>query len=264
MKEKIKEKWMDFSFLLQFSLDDLKGKYAGSLLGGFWAVLQPLSTILIYWFVFQLGFHSQPVLGVPFILWLISGLIPWFFVSEAIASSTSSLMEYSYLVKKVLFNIDILPRVKVISNYCVQILLILTTMGIFVLFGYRPGILWLQVFYFSLYLMILVQGIAFLTSSLYVFFKDTIQMVGILTQFLFWMTPIVWDIKFMPEWIQMLLQLNPFYYAIRGYRNCLIGQETMVGISTAKKIYYWCFAIVLYAGGKKLFNRLKAHFADVM
>ena len=100
-KEKI-----DWQFLVQFSIDDFRNKYAGSLMGVTWAFVQPLMTIVIYWFIFQVGFHSQPVENYPFVLWLVAGIIPWFFISEAVTGVTPSLAEYSYLVKKVLFNIE--------------------------------------------------------------------------------------------------------------------------------------------------------------
>ena len=103
-------------FVSQFALDDFKTKYAGSVLGFFWAFVQPVITVLIYWFIFQIGFKNGDVDGYPFILWLVSGLLPWFFVSDSITNATSSLVEYSYLVKKVLFNINILPVARVVSD----------------------------------------------------------------------------------------------------------------------------------------------------
>ena len=82
-------------FVSQFALDDFKTKYAGSVLGFFWAFVQPVITVLIYWFIFQIGFKNGDVDGYPFILWLVSGLLPWFFVSDSITNATSSLVEYS-------------------------------------------------------------------------------------------------------------------------------------------------------------------------
>ena len=110
-----KTKKIDGGFLLQFAADDFRNKYAGSIMGVTWAFVQPLMTIVIYWFIFQVGFHSQPVADYPFILWLVSGIIPWFFISEGIVGATPALAEYSYLVKKVVFPIEILPLTKILS-----------------------------------------------------------------------------------------------------------------------------------------------------
>ena len=97
--------------ILFLSIDDLKKRYAGSSLGIFWAFVQPCVTILIYWFVFQVGLKSTaPGNGnIPFIVWIMCGLIPWFFFSDCLNAKTNVFIEYSYLVKKVVFNIEILP-----------------------------------------------------------------------------------------------------------------------------------------------------------
>ena len=83
--------------------------------GVIWGFIQPLVTIAVYWFVFQVGFRSGDVGDKPFVLWFIAGIIPWFFFSEALSSTTNVFLEYSYLVKKVVFKIEILPVVKIVS-----------------------------------------------------------------------------------------------------------------------------------------------------
>ena len=84
----------------------LKASYFGT----FWAFVQPVVTILVYWFVFSVGFRSNTdELGVPFVLYLVAGIVPWFFFSDALSGGTNSLLEYNYLVKKVVFNISVSP-----------------------------------------------------------------------------------------------------------------------------------------------------------
>ena len=95
--------------------NDFKTRFVGSYLGMFWAFVNPIVTILLYWFVFQFAFKSQDVEGFPFVLWLTAGLVPWFFFSEALTGGTSALLEYTYLVKKVVFKISILPLIKVVA-----------------------------------------------------------------------------------------------------------------------------------------------------
>lgn len=259
----IKKMQTDLTFLWQFSIDDFKNKYSNSFLGMAWGFLQPLTTIIVYWFVFQLGFKSQPVENFPFILWLISGLVPWFFISEAIPSSTSVLAEYSYLVQKVLFNINILPVVKIISSLFVQTFLLLLTIVMFWLFGYQPNIYYLQILYYLVYMIILTVGIAYITSALFIFVKDLIQVVSIVLQVVFWLTPIVWDIQAMPESVQKILIYNPVYFIVKGFRKTFIYKE---GFWTDGlfAIYYWIIAFVVLFIGIKLFRKMKPHFADVL
>ncbi len=101
--------------VLSLAKNDFKTKYAGSYLGIVWAFIQPIVTVFVYWFVFGLALRGGADRGVPFVLWLVAGLVPWFFFQDALIGGTNSLLEYNYLVKKVVFNIRILPIVKVIS-----------------------------------------------------------------------------------------------------------------------------------------------------
>lgn len=263
MENKVKELMNNASFIYQFAIDDFKTKYAGSRLGMAWAFLQPIITMVLYWFVFQLGFKSQPVDDFPFILWLMSGLIPWFFISEAITNATTTLADYSYLVKKVLFNINILPVAKIASMLLVQAVLLIFMLLSFFIGGYFPDFYYLQLPVYIIYMIILATGFAYLTSTLYVFFKDTIQVVGIVTQIVFWLTPIVWDFGLMPEIVRKIIVFNPVYYVVTGYRNVFIYKQGLFH-SIPMTLYYWAIAIVIFMAGYNLFNKCKKHFADVL
>lgn len=263
MKAVIKKRFSDIVFVWQFAIDDFKAKYAGSMLGAAWAFLQPIITIMLYWFIFQLGFKSAPVENFPFVLWLMVGLIPWFFISDAISNATTSLMEYSYLVKKVLFNINILPVAKVLSILFVQLVLIVFAIILYMICGYYPDEYYLLIPVYLLYMLILTSGIVYLTSTLYVFFKDTVQIVSIILQIVFWLTPIVWDYSIMPESVQKILVFNPLYYLVSGYRNIFIYKDG-IGQSVGMNLYYWLSAVAILFVGIKLFENCKAHFADVL
>lgn len=263
MNESLRNVLRDFTFLWQFALDDFKAKYAGSILGALWAFLQPMITIALYWFIFQLGFKSQPVDNFPFILWLMAGLIPWFFLSEAVVNATSSLADYSYLVKKILFHINILPLVKITSVLLVQFALVIFALICFSIGGYLPSLTYLQIPIYLVYMLILAMGISYITATLYVFFKDTLPVVSIITQIIFWLTPIVWTFESMPNAITKVLVFNPIYYVITGFRTAMVHRQ-WGGFSLEMTVYYWCFALVLFWIGLRLFHRCKDHFADVL
>ena len=135
---------------LVFSLakNDFKTKYAGSYFGTVWAFIQPIVTICVYWFVFGLALRNGSDKGVPFVLWLIAGLIPWFFFQEGLTGGTNALLEYNYLVKKVVFNIRILPVVKVFSAVFVHCFFVVIVLVIYTCMGYPPAACVLQFLYF--------------------------------------------------------------------------------------------------------------------
>ena len=106
----------DRSILWSLAKNDFKSRFAASLLGAFWAFAQPLVTLLVFWFVFQVGFKNPPVSDVPFIVWFAPAYLVWAFFSEAVTAGTNCLVEYSYLVKKVNFRVSIIPIGKIISS----------------------------------------------------------------------------------------------------------------------------------------------------
>lgn len=263
MKAYLKAKMNDMAFIGQFAVDDFKAKYAGSALGILWAFLQPVITIVLYWFVFQLGFRSQPIDGFPFVLWLMAGLVPWFFLSEAVANATTCLSDYSYLVKKVLFHIDILPLAKIAAVMFVQLALVLFVFLCYMLGGYMPYPGYVRLLVYLAYMAVIAAGISYMTSALYVFFKDVLQVVSIVTQIVFWITPIAWPFGNMPEAVRKVLVYNPAYYAIEGFRSVLVYRE-QDGNDPWMTLYYWTAAFLLLGAGLWLFRRCRSHFADML
>ena len=154
--------------------NDFKTRYAGSYFGVVWAMVQPVVIVLVYWFVFQIGLNNATAelkqgIEVPFVLWLVSGIVPWFYFSESLSNGTSALLEYNYLVKKVVFNINILPLVKTMAALFIHAFFVVFMVLLFALYGYYPGLHTLKVIYFSAALMIFVTGVCMLTSALVVF-----------------------------------------------------------------------------------------------
>jgi len=249
--------------LLKLTKNDFKQKYVGNFLGAMWAFIQPLVTILIFWFVFQVGFRSKPVENFPFILWLVSGMFPWFFFSEALSNGTNSVLANSFLVKKVVFRVSLLPIIPLFSALVVHLFFIFFMFGMFLYYGYSPDIYWLQIFYYLFAVSILLLGLSWITSSIIIFFKDVGQIVTMLIQFGFWMTPIFWSIGIIPEKYHWMINLNPLVYIIEGYRDSMI-HHVWFWDKINMSLYFWSVAIVVFVLGAWTFRKLRPHFADVL
>lgn len=251
--------------------NDFKTKFAGSYLGTIWAFVQPVVTVLIYWFVFDKALGARASirgeLPLPYVLWLVAGIVPWFLFSDCINAGTSVLIEYNYLVKKVVFNIDILPVVKVFSSVFVHAFFVVFMLVLFIGFGYPPDLYVLQVVYYSLGVLILALGLSYLTSAVSVFFPDARQIVNIALQVGIWATPIMWNINDMkekiPETLMAILKLNPLYYIVMGYREAMID-KVWFWEHPGMTLYFWGFTAVMCVLGAAVFKRLKVHFADVL
>lgn len=251
------------SLIWELAKRDIQAKYVGSILGIFWCLIHPLTMILVFWFVFGYGLRSQPVQDVPFTLWLIAGLAPWFLFSEIISESTTSITANAHLIKKIVFPSQILPLVKVVSSFFNHLIFITIFIALAVLkHTLLPWYVW-QCLYFYFCVLCLSLGISWLTSSINVFIRDTNQFVQLILQILFWGTPIVWDISIMPEGAKTILALNPMYYIVHGYRMSLIyGQPFWQ--EKELTVHFWIITLVILFVGATVFRKLKPHFDDVL
>ena len=251
------------TLLWSLTKNEFKQKYVGNILGIFWAFIQPAAMIGIFWFVFQVGFKSKPVDNFPFILWLVSGMFPWFYFSEGLSMGTNSVQANAFLVKKVVFRVSLLPIIPLLSAVSIHIFFVFFMFGMFLYYGYTPEIYWLQTAYYIFATSVLLLGLSWLTSSIVIFFKDVGQLVAIVIQFGFWLTPIFWSLKVVPEKYHWIINLNPMAYIIDGYRNSMIYHKWFwedMGFT----LYFWGFTIIIFVLGGFTFKKLRPHFADVL
>ena len=250
--------------IFKLAKNDFKTRYAGSYLGIVWAFIQPVITILVYWFVFSVGFRSGTGdLGVPFVLYLVAGIVPWFFFQDALIGGTNSLLEYNYLVKKVVFKISILPIIKIIAATFIHVFFVCLLLIVAAIYGYYPTIYTIQIVYYSFCLFIFVLALSYTTCAVVVFFRDLSQIISIGLQIGMWATPILWNLDALsPKWI-MILKLNPLVYIVNGYRSAIYEKEWFFQ-DFFSTMYFWIVTVVLFGLGAVIFKRLKVHFADVL
>ena len=247
---------------------DFRKRFVGSYFGIVWMLVQPIVTVLIYFFIFQVGFKSvPPVPGVPYVLWLIPGIVPWFFYSEALNCVTGCLQEYSYLVKKVVFQVEILPIIKLISCMLVHAFFAGIMLAVFLCYGRLPMATWIQILYYSFAAAMLALAFGYLTCAVNVFFKDMAQIVSICLQFGMWLTPIMYSEQlFLDKGLTMapmILKLNPFYYIAAGYRDSMLTGDWFFMRPTLT-VYFWAVTLITMLVGLKVFKRLRPHFSDVL
>lgn len=265
-----KEVFQNRKLLMNLAKNDFKTKYAGSYLGIIWAFIQPIVTVLVYWFVFEKGLKAGGVnthsgINIPFVLWLVAGLVPWFFFQDALNGGTNALIEYSYLVKKVVFKISILPIVKVVSALFVHVFFVVFTLVLFSAYRYFPDLYTIQILYYTFAMFIMVLGLVYATCAIVIFFRDLTQIINIVLQVGMWMTPIMWNIDTMdlsPVLIT-IFKLNPMYYIVAGYRDALIN-KVWFWENMPLTVYFWLLTAILFGIGSLIFKRLKIHFADVL
>ena len=262
------ELWQNRNLIWKLSRNDFKKRYAGSSLGALWAMIQPVVTVAMYFVVFDIIMGAGAQVGarkteIPYVLFLTAGLVPWFYFSEALNNGTQALIEYSYLVKKVVFKISILPIIKVIAATFIHIFFVLVMLIIAACYGFYPTVYTIQIVYYSIFTFIFVLALCYSTCAIMVFFKDIAQIINILLQIGMWATPILWNIEGFDESIQMYIKINPLVYIVNGYRSALC-ERTWFFEDFYSTVYFWIFTVVLFGIGCLIFKRLKPHFADVL
>ena len=187
------------------------------------------------------------------------GLVPWFYFQEALNGGTGVLDEYSYLVKKVVFQIDALPVVKLISALFTHAFFVVFMLVVFAVMGFYPDLYVLQIVYYSFCMVILTAGLIYATSAVTVFFRDMKEVVSILLQIGMWVTPIMWNFESMqgiPKWAVLLLKLNPMYYIVSGYRDALIN-KTAFWEYPGLTLWFWGITLFILWAGTTMFKRLR-------
>lgn len=270
MKSKIADILKNRKLIIRLAFNDFKTQYSGSYLGIFWAFVQPVVTVLVYWFVFEKGLKAGTMnlkagITVPFVLWLIAGIVPWFYFQDSLLGATNSLLQYTYLVKKVVFNISILPLVKVISAMFVHLFFMTFAVVLYSCYGHYPDLYMLQILYYSFCIMVFVLGVSYFTCSIVAFFRDLTQIINIVLQVGIWMTPIMWNIDSMDlsPALLTIFKLNPMYYIVSGYRDAFIA-KVWFWEHPKLTLYFWVLTGIMFIIGARTFKRLKVHFADVL
>jgi teichoic acid transport system permease protein len=201
---------------------------------------------------------------IPFVLFLTAGLVPWFYFSEALTNGTNALLEYNYLVKKMVFKISILPIIKVIAASFIHVFFVCILLIVAAIYGYYPSIYTIQLVYYSLCMFVFVLALCYTTCAIVVIFRDLSQIINIALQIGMWATPILWNIDEVANpVIVTVLKLNPLVYVVNGYRSSIYGREWFFE-DFFSTMYFWIVTVVLFGLGALVFKRLKVHFADVL
>jgi len=253
----------ELKVLFALSKKDIQMRYLGSLVGAGWAVIQPVVTVLIYWFLFQFGFRTPAVSNIPFILWFVPALISWNFMADALLNGTNAITDNVHLVKKMLFRVELLPVIRILSSLYVHMFFILFTAFMTLVYGYGLTVYLLEVFYYTFCAAFVTMGLVYISSSLAVFIKDIGQIVSVMLQFGFWVTPVFWPPNHLSGLIRFLVELNPAYYITQGYRDAFVNHEWF-WYHLHLTLYFWFVSSLICFTGITLMHRLKPHFVDVL
>lgn len=248
--------------IIRLAKNDFKSRYAATTFGMIWAFIQPLMTVFVFWFVFQMGFKSAPVKNMPYMLWFITAYVPWIYFCDSMNFGVSVLNDYSYLVKKVKFQVEVLPAVRIVSSLFVHVFFVMFIFVMFFCYQAPLTVYSIQAIYYTVALTFFSWGLVMLCSALSIFFKDIAQVVSILLQIGFWATPIFWNKEqLLSGVIAQIIKINPLYYIVEGYRDSFLYNVPFWS-HPVQTVYFWVLAVGMSFIGWKTFKKLRPHFAD--
>ena len=250
-------------FLLgEFTRRDFKGRYAGSGMGFLWSFVQPLWSLALFTFLFSTIMKVSPGIGERtdnFAVFLFCGLLPWMAMQEGVLRGTTSITENAPLVKKMSFPSGLLVWAVVLAALLHEaialglFLVVLAVTGQLSLSG-----LWMLLIAVPLQVA-LTAGLGFLAAAVNVFFRDTAQINGMVLQGWFYLTPIVYPLRLVPDRFKGTLELNPLTAMVTLYREALLGGRfPSLGLLTPLIVA----SVTAMLVGIIVFHRLKPVFAD--
>ena len=245
------------------AITEIRSRYIDTTGGLIWAVVHPLLVILVYWFVFSVGFKITPPDGTPFILVFLSGFIPWIIFNETLMSNAKVIQDNSHLATKTVFPTEILPVVRLLVSLATHFIMLFILLIIIYASNVSFSIYNLQFLYYLFALTVLMLGLSWLFSSVNLFFRDTAHILQALLPLWFWLTPIVWFKEMIPQKYQWFLDLNPLVYIVEGYKKSFIYHSPFwEDIPSA--MYFWGIGLLAFVMGGLVFRKLKPEFAEVL
>ena len=261
-----KEQLMHLELIYKLSIYNMKSQYSNHYLGVFWNFLQPLMQVILYYVVFGLGLRGshQDVVGVPFIIHLISGLFPWLFISQSINAGSTAIHSKLNLVTKMKFPSSTLLSISFTNSL---INLLITTSILFVLSIYHQYVSWwhyLIFIYFVFASYILIFGISLMMSTLVILVRDTKNILQNVMRMAFFVTPIFWAVEKSAPIMHQITAFNPFSYLIGVYRSAFINNQTMIYGSWNDHLYFWSFSLLLLFVGSHVHFKFRNKLVDYL
>ena len=265
----------DFLRLLRINVDNisqtyamaqvaLTKRYSGSALGVVWSLVKPIIFIAAYWFAIGVGLRGAAAIGtVPYIYWLIPGIVPWFFINDALLTGGTAVRSNSHFVTKMVYPVATLPISETLSLYFVHLVMMCLVTAVFVVSGFGLSLYFLQLPYYLFCCIAFAAVMAMLLSALTAVSQDVQHAVKSAMTLLFWFTPVLWSADNIGSPLKLVLLANPIYYILNGYRNTFVGERWFFQ-DWQYTAYFWAFMIVASLLASFVFTKLEPEFADAL
>lgn len=240
---------------------DIKVRYAQTVLGTGWAIIQPVMTMIVFTVIFG-NFARIPSDGVPYPVFSLAALVPWTYFSGALSGASGSLVQNANLLTKVYFPRLIIPLSRVLSGLTSFAISFLILLALQLAYGFVPSALALVVLpVLILIMMMTAAGVGSWLAAIQIQYRDVGTITGFMVRAWMYASPIVYPLSMVPERYRTVYMLNPLVSVIEGFRAVLLGTQPLnwSGISIGVLV-----SSVLFFSGTLYFRTLEDRFADVI
>ena len=261
----LKENKNFFRQILKLSKSELIKTYKGAALGPLWAIIKPSVHIFVYWFAIELGLRAgRQIHEYPFFIFLTVGIIPWFFMRDAILDGANSIRTNRHLVIKMPFPVSTVMTYVTLSKLYVHIGLMAVVYLILILGGYAPTIYNLQLLFYMPLMYIFFTCLSWITAPLSCISKDFVNIIKSTITAIFWLSGIIWDPYTLKDGIlKRIVLLNPVNYFANGYRNTFLYNRWFFETRYETICFFVMLAVVVILGSC-VYHRLRKRILDVL
>jgi ABC-type polysaccharide/polyol phosphate export permease len=250
----------DRALFANFFHRELTTRYLGSATGLAWALIHPLALLAVYHFVFTTIFRASSYGGRSFLLFVAVALWPWLAAQEALQRATTAIASYAGLIRKVAFPHELVIYASVASTLALQFAGYLLVLAVLAAFGDPVDVAGFAIaipLWFVLALA--VTGIALMLAGLQVFIKDVEHILMPVLMIMMYLTPILYPVAMVPEWVRPWVEANPFGWLVGRLRDGFLDGNIALHWSDAVAL---ATAVALFIAGRAFFRRLSPHFED--
>lgn len=260
LKENMENLYRIYSIAKYELLADMKD----SKLGLFWNFANPLIQVLTYWFVFGYVMKRSDVDGIPYLIWMLGGMVVWFYISPCITDGANAVFRKSGVITKMKFPVSILPMTVILQKLFDHACLMVVLVVVFAIFGYFPSVYWLGLLYYLACAIIFAVSLSLTTSVLNMLARDTRKLILACMRMLLYLTPVLWSIDAMGHGrLSKLILINPIYYIVQGYRDCFFYHKGIMAYSWSMG-WFWGITIALFLFGSYMMYKFKTRFIDMI
>lgn len=260
----IKTLFKNKKIIMQLGKSDFKNRFAGTSLGLIWGFVQPFIFMMTYVIVFQYILKTGSAGDYPYVVWFLPGMSMWMFLNDSIINASASIRTYSYLVKKVVFPVDIIPVISLTSTSIIGCFLFAISIAVCAIYGYVVNVI--EFIYLLIAAYALIITITRFTSAICTLVPDFTQLLNVLMQLMFWFTPIMWNISMLAnhQTLYKIVNCLPFTYLVNGLRRAFTGETHILAMHGIPTIIFWIIVVIMFFWSNYVFRKNKKDFADVL